>query len=536
MGLQSAMATALTGLQAAEATIDVVGNNVANSNTVGFKESNVVFATQFLQTVSIGSAPSSSSGGTNPRQLGLGVNVAEISPDFSQGTIEISANPLDVAIQGDGFLVVQGSQGERLFTRNGQLNVNSLNELTTVTGQRVLGYSVNEDFELVTDSLVPLNIPLGEERVAQATENAAFNGVLNPAVDLGAVPAVVESAVLGNGSVAAPDDSSFTLDDVLVADPPASGVATATGDGGSGPGLGQVKYRVANVDRNGLEGTLSTEFSVNVTAAGTVQLDSLPPADGDTWVGRALYRSLPGTDDFRLVANLDETSTTFADNVLDANLGSALDDANVEAGTYSYYVTYYNPSTGVETRPTARIGSRSISDPAGGRVRLDFDLGDVSQPQDDGFTELRLYRNLTGESANFRLVDTLPVTTDTYVDNAASAQIAGAQQLDLDGPVASAGNLLTDLLVRNGEVYSNVFEPGTLTFGAKVDDVDLADKTLEIDAATTVQDLIDFMEEALGIQKETDVTDVPLPLTDPGVRIENGRLVVTSNLGEENAV
>ena len=93
MGLQSALTTALTGLQAAETTIDVVGNNVANSQTVGFKESDVVFATQFLQTLSIGSAPSTDSGGTNPRQIGLGVKVAEISPDFSQGTIEISSNP-----------------------------------------------------------------------------------------------------------------------------------------------------------------------------------------------------------------------------------------------------------------------------------------------------------------------------------------------------------------------------------------------------------------------------------------------------------
>ena len=90
MGLQSAMTTALTGLQAAETTIDVVGNNVANSNTVGFKESNVLFATQFLQTQSIGSAPSTANGGTNPRQIGLGVTVAEIAPDFTQGTIQVS--------------------------------------------------------------------------------------------------------------------------------------------------------------------------------------------------------------------------------------------------------------------------------------------------------------------------------------------------------------------------------------------------------------------------------------------------------------
>ena len=98
MGLQSAMTTALTGLQAAETTIDVVGNNVANSNTVGFKESNVLFSTQFLQTQSIGSAPSASRGGTNPRQIGLGTKVAAINPDFTQGTIEISAKPAPSAI------------------------------------------------------------------------------------------------------------------------------------------------------------------------------------------------------------------------------------------------------------------------------------------------------------------------------------------------------------------------------------------------------------------------------------------------------
>ncbi|MCH7750789.1 MAG: flagellar hook-basal body complex protein, partial [Planctomycetes bacterium] len=168
MGLQSALTTALTGLQAAETTIDVVGNNIANSQTVGFKESEAVFATQFLQTISIGSAPSTNSGGTNPRQIGLGVKVSEITPNFTQGTIEISSNPLDLAIQGDGFLIVQSGINQ-FYTRNGQLKLNADNEVVTVTGQRLLGYGVNDDFEIVTDNLVPLSIPLGKERVAQAT-------------------------------------------------------------------------------------------------------------------------------------------------------------------------------------------------------------------------------------------------------------------------------------------------------------------------------------------------------------------------------
>ena len=127
MGLASALSTALTGLTAAETTIDVVGNNLANSNTVGFKASQANFATQFLQTFSLGSGPTENSGGTNPRQTGLGTMVADITPDFSQGTIEISSSSTDMAIQGDGFFIVQGSQGEHLYTRNGVFKINASN-------------------------------------------------------------------------------------------------------------------------------------------------------------------------------------------------------------------------------------------------------------------------------------------------------------------------------------------------------------------------------------------------------------------------
>ena len=137
MGLASALSTALTGMSGAEKQIDVLGNNLANSQTVGFKSSEVVFASQFLQTLSLGSSPTSSNGGTNPRQTGLGVQVAAINPNFTQGTIEISSSPSDLAIQGDGFFQVQAGQGETLFTRNGIFKLNSANELVTTTGNEI---------------------------------------------------------------------------------------------------------------------------------------------------------------------------------------------------------------------------------------------------------------------------------------------------------------------------------------------------------------------------------------------------------------
>jgi flagellar hook protein FlgE len=197
MGLASALITALTGMQGAETQVDVVGNNLANSQTVGFKESEAIFASQFLQTQSLGSPPSEDSGGTNPRQIGLGMRVAEIRPDFTQGTVSISSSPSDLAIQGNGFFIVEGSSSERFYTRNGIFKTNADNELITSTGERVLGFGVNDDFEIQETSLVPLTIPLGTAMVARPTENVVMQGVLSPAGDVADTAGVQQTVNLG---------------------------------------------------------------------------------------------------------------------------------------------------------------------------------------------------------------------------------------------------------------------------------------------------------------------------------------------------
>ncbi|MHC4404888.1 MAG: flagellar hook-basal body complex protein, partial [Planctomycetota bacterium] len=184
MGLQSALSTALTGLTAAETQVSVIGNNLANSNTVGFKASEAAFATQFLQTLSLGGAPTEDNAGTNPRQIGLGTMVAEITPDFNQGTLEISNSPTDLAIQGDGFFIVEGAAGQQFYTRNGIFKINSANELTTITGNRLLGYGVDDRFQVETTALEALYIPLGSAAVALPTENVYLEGTLSPIGDV----------------------------------------------------------------------------------------------------------------------------------------------------------------------------------------------------------------------------------------------------------------------------------------------------------------------------------------------------------------
>ncbi len=177
MGLTSALTTSLNGLALNEQTIDVLGNNIANAGTNGFKASSVLFQTQLSRTLSVGSRSSADNGGTNPKQIGLGATSAAIFKDFSQGSITNSTSPSDLAIQGDGFFIVNGPDGN-VYTRAGNFNLSSEDTLVTPSGLRVQGYGVDEDFNLVTTQLADIEIPLGDLTVAQQTRNLSISGAL----------------------------------------------------------------------------------------------------------------------------------------------------------------------------------------------------------------------------------------------------------------------------------------------------------------------------------------------------------------------
>src|SRR5688572_14107469 len=122
----------LSGLNANAQYLSVIGNNLANINTIGFKSSGVTFMDLVSQTVGGSSA--------NPMQVGLGVVTGAISPVFSQGAIENTREPTNVAIQGNGFFVVKGQSGQA-YTRAGNFTFNSDGKLVTPDGYFVQGYT-----------------------------------------------------------------------------------------------------------------------------------------------------------------------------------------------------------------------------------------------------------------------------------------------------------------------------------------------------------------------------------------------------------
>jgi len=177
----TALFTGLSGLNANTRSLDVIGNNIANANTTAYKSNRLLFSTQFSRNLSLGGVPGDSNGGSNPAQIGLGVRAAGTQRNFASGPLTATGDSRDLAIEGDGFFIVgRGpNSADQFYTRNGAFRQNAINDLVTISGERLLGYGVDGNFNVVTGSLIPLNIPTGQLRLAEATQNVRFTGNLN---------------------------------------------------------------------------------------------------------------------------------------------------------------------------------------------------------------------------------------------------------------------------------------------------------------------------------------------------------------------
>jgi len=230
MGLTTALYTGLSGLNASSQGIEVVGNNIANVNTTSFKGSRIDFETQFSQTLKQGSAPSADLGGSSPSQIGLGVLVGAVTRDNSQGSLQPTGRNTDLAIEGNGFFVLNINGAQR-FTRAGTFQLDrDFNLVDPKTGGLVQGFGVDDDFNVLETLPQDVNIPLGQLTIAEPTTTVNFGGELNTAGNVATTGTFITtdpifSNAAGTVPAAATDaltslfDSSgtnlFTLGDVI---------------------------------------------------------------------------------------------------------------------------------------------------------------------------------------------------------------------------------------------------------------------------------------------------------------------------------
>jgi len=170
--------TGVSGLAAHQQAVDVIANNIANINTVGFKAARVTFEDALSQTLAGGGTS------TNPVQVGLGVAVGSIDPDMTQGALQATGRSGDLAIQGGGFFVLGDGQSMS-YTRAGGFGLDANNRLVSLSnGMAVLGWQADPATGVVDNSptLSPtssLTIPIGTLALARATGNVVYQANLD---------------------------------------------------------------------------------------------------------------------------------------------------------------------------------------------------------------------------------------------------------------------------------------------------------------------------------------------------------------------
>ena len=179
------MYAAVSGLRSHQTMMDVVGNNIANVNTNGFKKSNVIFQDILSQTLNGASAPTDSLGGTNAAQIGLGVQLSNISQNFAQGALQTTGRDLDLSIQGDGFFNLE-QDGVQLYGRSGSFYVDANGNLVGGNGGYVQGWEADPTGAVNnTGPAGRISIPAGEQVAPVITSEVNLGGNLPAESEIG---------------------------------------------------------------------------------------------------------------------------------------------------------------------------------------------------------------------------------------------------------------------------------------------------------------------------------------------------------------
>ena len=175
----------VSGLKNHQTRMDVVGNNISNVNTTGFKSSRVTFSDTLSQTLSGASAPTDNTGGTNPKQIGLGSSVSSIDTLFTDGSVQNTGKNTDLCLSGNGLFVVKNGS-ETFYTRNGAFEFDAAgNYVMPGSGLFVQGWTAKNPDGTINTAGTPENItiPTGKSMAATATTSIVYDKNLNASTE-----------------------------------------------------------------------------------------------------------------------------------------------------------------------------------------------------------------------------------------------------------------------------------------------------------------------------------------------------------------
>ncbi|MDR2763330.1 MAG: flagellar hook-basal body complex protein [Planctomycetaceae bacterium] len=515
LGLTSAIHIAQTGMGAAEKTINVSGNNLANANTWGYKSERADFSSFISYIYNYGYPPDQTyTAGSNPLQIGMGVELASVTTDFSQGSFKEGMTASDLAINGNGFLIVRDSPDpnasrQTYYTRNGALKINGNHELVTNTGMYVYGYGIDDQFRIQNTTLTSLKIPINEMHIAQETSEIKIEGILNATGDSATQGTILRTKPMTDLSKSSPPQNTGNISQIIQPNVEGFTVINGTNTTSGNIDEGKYLYRFAFVNSNGIESDYSAPLQAEITSGqNSLTINNLPMIPAN-YSSLRIYRAIEPTNpsvepSFHLVDQLPSTQQTYTDIAASSDLNSkpVLNTSRLN-GNYEYYVTYFD-SAGNESRPVQLADSYNVN---GGQLTL----SNLPVDQSGEWVGRRVYRNTLTDPTTFNLVGEIRNmdTNATLIDRTSDADLLNGTHLEMNE--AGRGNTLitgTTKLIDvgkfdNGE-FTRVFETGTLTFTPTKGGLSLKTTSFEITNETTVTDYLKFLNDSFGIRNSAD--------------------------------
>jgi len=433
------MYTALSGLQVNQTRIETIGHNIANVNTTAYKGSRTLFQTQFARTLSLGTPPSETSGGTNPMQVGLGAMIGTTQRNTNSGSLETTGIASDMAVDGAGYFVVQTPAGHTYYTRDGSFSLNSANQLVTQDGYYLRGYGVDENYQVIPGQLQNLEIPLGRMSIARATENVSIDGDLSAAETIATRGSEHNSQPLVNGGGAAVTANTL-LTDVRAAAQPGSvlfadgDVITVSGAARGGRALQPEEFTV------GVTGSTLGDFAAWLQNALGIQTDpALAGSPGVSIAGGALViRSNTGEPNAIAITGNDLTSNNVA-----VPLPLQFTQINEAAGTgvFTSFTVYDSLGNAVPVNATFTLEDTPDTGPVW-RYYLESAANDLTpHSYATGTLSFDTAGNFVSATGNQILIDRtgtgaaapLSVTIDFSALNGQSTAVSNVLMADQDG-------------------------------------------------------------------------------------------------------
>lgn len=360
MALTSAMLTGFSGITTNSYGIDTVGNNLANLNTTAFKNQRTLFETLLYRTIHEGEGPSETSGGTLPRQVGSGSGVASVQRDFGQGGFDATGFQSDLAIDGNGFFILDGPGGQQLFTRDGSFSLDATQTLVSANGAAVQVFGADSAGNIDTGTLSNLVIPLGTASQAVATTAVEMDGQLDPSTTVSTVGAVVASqALLTSGGQPATAGTALTsLVDASGVPLFASGDEVSVTGSKGGISISETTFVVGETGTSvgDLMTHLEAVLGIN-TAAGTGGNPGVRIGDGtDGPAGAIVIESNAGEIN---AVKLDAASILNRTGIIDAPFAFATTTEALGGGVTTTFGVYDSLGTRVDVRLRAVLESKS---------------------------------------------------------------------------------------------------------------------------------------------------------------------------------